>query len=67
MEKTDALLQYFRQMANWMEIQARDYESGKATHCTGQQDDSPAAAARLRHKAANILTVIDSFTRLTGR
>jgi hypothetical protein len=67
MEKTDALLHFFREMAGWMEIQARDYENGAAVHFTGQIDDSQAAAARLRHKAGNILSVIDSYNRLRAR
>jgi hypothetical protein len=67
MDKTEALLGHFRSMAAWLEIAARDYENGTTRHFTDTMDDSVEFAAGLRHKAGNILAVIDGYNRLKSR
>jgi hypothetical protein len=67
MDKTEALLGHFRKIAALLEIEARDYESGCARQLKGNMDVSADSAASLRHRAANILAVIEAFRRLTAR
>ena len=61
------MLGHFRNLAVFLEIEARDYENGNATHYTGMVDDSADFAAYLRHKAGNVLAVIACFNRIRVR
>jgi hypothetical protein len=67
MDKTEELLGHFRNLAAFLEIEARDYENGNATHYTGIVDDSADFAADLRHKAGNVLAVIACYNRIRAR
>ena len=67
MDKTEALLGHIRNLAAYLEIEARDYENGNATHYTGMVEDSADFAADLRHKVGNVLAVIASFRQTKAR
>ena len=67
MDKTEALLGHFRKMADWLQIEAAKYEDGSSRHLVGNLDTSQDRASYLRHRAGNILAVIDSYKRLKSR
>jgi hypothetical protein len=67
MDKTEALLGHFPNLAAYLEIEAGDCESGNATHSTAMVEDSADFAADLRHKRGNVLAVISCFRRLRAR
>ena len=67
MDKTEALLGHFRKIAALLEIEARDYESGRARQIEGNMDVSDDSAVNLRHRANNILAVIEAFRRMSAR
>lgn len=67
MDKTEVLLGYFHDMADWLQVQAHDYESGRSRHLRNDVDDSAAIAAGLRHRAGNLLQVIAAYKRLKAR
>jgi hypothetical protein len=66
-DKTEALLGHLRKMAEWLQVEARNYEDGATRHLIANIDDSADRAASLRHKAGNILAVIESYKRLKSR
>jgi hypothetical protein len=63
MDKTEALLKQMRDLAAWLEIQAREFESGHARHFHDGADDSADAAADYRHKLGNIVAVVQAYSR----
>jgi len=67
MDKTEALLNHMRDLAAWLEIQARDFDNGDARHFHDGQDDSADAAANYRHRLRNIVAVVQAYNRLTAR
>jgi hypothetical protein len=67
MDKTEALLKHMRELAAWLEIQARDFDNGRARHLNGGVDDSADAAADFRHKLGNIAAVVQAYHRLKAR
>ena len=67
MDKTEALLGHFHKMAEWLQIEAGKYEDGSSRHLVGNLDASEDRATYLRHRAGNILAVIESYKRLKSR
>jgi hypothetical protein len=67
MDKTGALLKHMRDLAAWLEIQAREFENGRACHFHDGEDDSADAAASYRRRLRNIVAVVQAYNRLTGR
>jgi len=64
MDKTEALLKHMRDVANWLEIRAREFENGDARHFQDGADDSSSTAADYRHKLGNIVAVLQAYNRL---
>ena len=67
MDKTEALLQHLRELAAWLEIQAREFDSGHTRHFHEGVEDSADAAANFRHKLRNIVAVVQAYKRLKAR
>ena len=67
MDKTEILLGHFRKMAEWLQLEAGNYEDGSSRHLIANIDGSADKAAHLRHRAGNLLAVIDSYKRLKSR
>jgi tRNA isopentenyl-2-thiomethyl-A-37 hydroxylase MiaE len=65
MDRVREMLRHYRQTVEWIDQQAADYESAKATHHTNGVDDSKRVAEDLRHKARNLETVIAAVERFT--
>ena len=67
MDKTEALLKHMRDLAAWLEIQAREFDNGHARHFNDGADDSADTAASYRHKQGNIVAVVQAYNRLKSR
>ena len=65
MDRVREMLRHYRETIKWLDEQASDYESAKATHQTNGVDDSKEVAIELRHKARNLETVIAAVERFT--
>jgi hypothetical protein len=65
MDKTEALLKHLRDLAGWLEIQAREFDNG---HIGPADEDARAEiAASYRHKQRNVMAVVQAYNRLTAR
>jgi hypothetical protein len=65
MDKTEALLKHMRDLAQWLEIQAREFDNGSIRPANG--DEGAQIAANYRHKLRNITAVVQAYSRLTAR
>jgi hypothetical protein len=67
----DALLVAYREQAKWLVAQAVEFETG-ARSVTGKMrgqeiDLTPNVAAEYRHKAGNLIAIIQAYERLHGK
>ena len=64
----NALLAAYRDQADWLDLQATEFETGRRILMTGQtvpqQDLSVEAAIEYRHKAGNLRAIITAYERL---
>jgi hypothetical protein len=65
MDKTEALLKHMRDLAAWLEIQAREFDSGHF-HLNDDEETAEIAAA-YRHKLKNVEAVVQAYNRLAAR
>jgi hypothetical protein len=57
------MIRHYRETIKWLDRQASDYESAKATHHLDGVDDSKQTAEDLRHRARNLETIIAAVER----
>ena len=66
MDKTEALLKHMRELAGWLEIQAREFDNGHIRPIGGEEQASEIAIA-YRHKLRNVMAVVQAYNRLSQR
>jgi hypothetical protein len=67
MDKTEALLKHMSDLAAWLEMQAREFDSGHFRPLTGSEDESAEIAASYRHKLKNVEAVVQAYHRLAAK
>ncbi len=54
-------------LAQWLEIQAREFDNGRIRPSEGGPEAGAELAASYRHKLRNVMAVVQAYNRLTER